>query len=408
MKKRRLDFNYKPLTMLKAMEVINNIPQHQLYNTLTGEYTPDYTLQGLGLAIQPHITAAYTDGTGQNTEVTASENLTNIKWTEIASNVNGQTTTTVITASTPGYTIITSGANKCRLILSKNLTVGCPLTLRFECDYLDTRTSDIHHVIEETQVTVAVTESVPSFYLDRPGTTLFNPFGDVYNGVRSVLQQIVYNASLKLDGEEMPVSKREFRWEKKRPNGSWTVIGDEDYKYMDLGWSISNDGATFTQSTKCIGEKTEMRVRVRYGDLTTATFNTASPTEYFTMARRLPDYDYDYVGVPDNLETDVDIIHPEAIVTDRYGNVDDYIEELMPRWYTGAGSVTGATNLELVATGRGAGILTSKINQHGMILALDMEQRTADRGNYKVVVDDVTGLPVVETINGVEHVVISK
>lgn len=403
MKKRRLDFNYKPLTMLKALEVLNNIPQHQLYDTLTGEYTPDYTLSGFGLVIQPHVTAVYTDGTGQNAEVTASSNLTNIKWTEIA---NG--TATVITASTPGYTIITSGANKCRLILSKNLTVGCPLTLRFECDYLDTRTNDIHHVIDETSVTVAATESVPSFFLDRPGTTMFNPFGDVHNNVRTVLQQIVYNVSLKYGGEEMPTSKREFRWEKKRPNGSWTVIGDENYKYMDLGWSISNNGATFTQSTKCIGEKTEMRVRVRYGNLATATFSDASPTEYFTMVRRLPDYDYDYMGVPDNLEADVDMVYPEAFVTDRYGNVENFIEELMPRWYTGAGSATGAATMELVATGRTVGIPTSKINTHGMILGLDLERKTADRGNYKVVVDDVTGKPVVETINGMEHVVIGK
>jgi len=403
MKKRRLDFNYKPLTMLKALEVIDNIPQHQLYDTLTGEYTPDYSLSGFGLVIQPHVTAVCTDGTRQSSEVTASDDLTNIKWTEIA---NG--TSTVITASTPGYTIITSGANKCRLILSKNLTVGSPLTLRFECDYLDTRTNDIHHVIDEKSVTVAATESVPSFFLDRPGTTIFNPFGDVYNGVRTVLQQIIYNVSLKYNGEEMPTSKREFRWEKKRPNGSWTVIGDENYKYMDLGWSISNNGTTFTQSTRCIGEKTEMRVRVRYGNLATATFSDASPTEYFTMVRRLPDYDFDYMGVPDNLEEDVDMVYPEAFVTDRYGNVENFIDELMPRWYTGAGSANGASTMELVATGRKVGIPTSKINTHGMILGLDLERKTADRGNYKVVVDDVTGKPLVETINGVEHVVTGK
>ena len=325
MKRRRLDFNYKPLTMLKSIETVGNIPQHQLYDSVTGEYEPDYTLVGFALAIQPHVSAVYTDGTGESGEVTTSDELTNIVWKEI---ING--TTTVITDSTPGYTVITSGENKCRLIMSKNLALGTAVTLKFECDYLDTRTNDIHHVIESTLVTVAATESTPSFSLDRPGTTIWNPFGDVRNEgteqapnyVRRVLQEIVYNASLMVNGAEVAVDKREFLWEVKRPDGTWTPIGTEYNGIPDLGWSITNNGATFTQQTYAIGEKMEMRCRVRYGDLSTATFSDASPVEHFTMVRRLPDYDYDYFGVPDNLEAGIKNVYPEAYVEDRYGRVE--------------------------------------------------------------------------------------
>lgn len=406
MKKKRLDFNYKPLTMLKSMVVANNIPQHQLYDPQTGEYTPDYALEGLGLAIQPHITAVCSDGTRQSGEVTASDDLTNIVWTEIIGS-----TSTVITASTPGYTIVTTGANKCRLVMSKNLTVGRSVTLRFECDYLDTRTGDIHHVECEMALTVAVCEGVPVLSIDHPGTTIWNPFGDVTEvseGVkqRVVIEEYVFNASLKYGGDEAPVARREFKWEKKRPDGTWTEIGTGEYEYLDLGWSITNNGATFTQSTDCIGDKTEMRVRVRYGDLSTVTFGNSSPTEYFTIVRRLPDYDYDYLGVPDNLEPDVDKIYPEAIVTDRYGNVENFDKELMPKWYTGANTATGVAEMELVATGRRPEISTSKIGTHGMKLGLDMERRNVDLGNYKVVTQD--GAVVIQVIDGVECVVISK
>lgn len=383
MKTKRLDFNYRSLTLSRYMELVGSIPNKQTYDAASDEYAPDYTLEGSHLVLQPHVTVGAETGV-LGGEVTSQ--LSNIKWTETTN-----TASTVISSANANYAITAGGSQNGRIEVKRNVPAGSAITLTFEADYLDTRKNETHHVVMSYRVTCENEVAMPVLSIDRPVSNLWNPFRDT--------QSMTFNASLKTGTDEVAVAQRTFIWEKKRADGTWSQIGSD--QHGDFGWSITNDGATYTQDLNFIGEKQDMRVRAAYGNITQATVNE-SLTQYFTMVRRLPDYDYDYINVPDNIEPDVAYVYPEPLVQDREGVVGNPQEHLNISWHTAAGQAVGNPTMVLEATGPTPSIATSKINQNGMVLGIEV----TDRGNYRKVTQG--GSLVTQVVGGVEYAVIGK
>ena len=367
MKTKRLDFNYRSLVMSSYIELIGSLPTKQSYDAVTGEYAPDYTLAGSHLVFQPHVVVMSDEQGAEHGDVTASSNLTNIKWTEVTTS-----TSTVITPSNTNYEITTSGANKGRIVMKRNVPAASSITLVFEADYYDARKSETHHQRQSVKVSCETEGTLPVISTDKPTSNLWNPFRDGTS--------MTFNCFLKHGSDDVPVASRTFVWEKKRKDGSWSQIGSDAYD--DFGWSVTNNGATYTQDMKFIGERQDMRVRAATSSIPLTPVNE-SMAVYFTIVRRLPDFDYDYKGVPDNIEPETVYVYPEAYVEDREGLVPSaqMNDNLLFEWYTAAGTASGNPTMTLYCSGPTAQIPTSQINQNGMVLGLN----ATDRGNWKVV-----------------------
>ena len=386
MKTKRFDFNHRSLVLSHYLEQIGSLPEKQSYDPATSEYAPDYTLAGSHLVFQPHVVVMSEEPGAEHGDVTASANLTNITWTEVTAAAQ-----TVITAANTGYEIATSGANKGRITMKRNVPVGSSLTLVFEADYLDSRKNETHHVRLTKKISCESEGTLPVLSIDRPTTNLWNPFRDP--------QTMQFNCSLKQGGLEIPTAQRSFVWEKKRDDGSWSTIGTDAQD--DFGWTVTNNGSTYTQDMNYIGERQDMRVRAGFGSVAIGTVCEAL-TVYFTMLRRLPDYEYDFKGVVENVEPDTTMLYPKPVVTDRNGVVTNAMDHLSAEWYLAAGTAGGSPVMQLNQYGADPEIPTSQINQYGMMIGLEMK----DLGNFKRVTQD--DQLVTQEINGETCVVIAK
>ena len=389
MKTKRLDFSFRPLTASCYIEVVGSIPNKQTCDFNDGSYTPDYTLPSSQLIVQLHVSVYDEDGIIPNGEVTTSQYLEIVSWKERIMQGNTSTTNN-ITTTTPGYTVYTTGANKGRLEMAKNVPANGRITLECNARYFDTRTSEYIDITCSLPVDCATEYSSLDISIDKPDTNIWNPFRDP--------QTMTFVAHVKANEAEIAVANRTLVWEKQRSDGSFSAIGTDTQD--DFGWTVSSDGSTFTQQMDYIGEKMNMRVRV-------ATLNgqAVSGSKYykvFSIYRRLPDYDYDFIYLPDNVEPDVRLVHPEARVIDRNGIVENAEQFFNFKWYTGAGTAAGSPTMTLEAIGPHPALATSKINANGMVVGLELE----DKQNYKKVVQG-SSLVTVE-ISGVTYIVIDK
>lgn len=402
MKTKRLDFSYKPLETLKSIEVIGSITNRQAYDSTTGEYAPDYTLAGSNLILQPHAGIIDRNGAGAM-EVTPSLGSGTWYWTEIET-VNGVTREKTIVNSdvesdsqtgTRNYGLTTSGANNCRLAVKRNIPVGSSITLVFHAQYLYAKTGDVYRFKDSIRVTCENETGVPTMSIDCPTPILWNPLRHP--------QTKTVRALLKICNTEVGVARRTFYWEKKRSDGSYSVLGSDAQD--DFGYTITDNGATYTQDMNYIGEKQDMRLRVKYGDLSTAAIDD-SITVYFTLVRRVTDFDYDYADVPDNIEPGVKTVYPRVVVTDGEGVVPNALRHLRATWYTGAGTASGEPTMAVENHGDTPAIPTSKINANGMVLGIEVK----DMGNYKRMRQVINGQECLlrQVIGGVEKIIVCK
>lgn len=377
---KRIDKAYRPLELVYSIEVVGGVPAIQQYDNDFDEYTPDYGL--VPLILQPHIHAYDRDNVIEDGEVTGQ--IANPKWTQIT---EGEADL-VITATQangaggfPLYALETNGLHAGRLTVRKNFNANSQVTLRFECDYTDTRTNSVMHisvdqVIQCTNATIAP----PAIDIDCPETFVWNPWRDN--------PSLTINARLSLGTKELTTGVT-YHFEKKRANGAWTAIGNTtayaNAAYEDLGFSIS--GGAFTQDLSLMGGRLDMRVRATYPSKQTLAAD--SPTKYFTLIRRLPDFEFDFGGVPEDVETFVKTIYPVLHVTDHDGLITHPVAdgsnlgEVDAIWYTAPGVASGNHSYAIVDYGETPAISTSKINNNGMMLGVDVQ----DRGPRLPVVD---------------------
>lgn len=168
-KSKRININYAPLNTTCWAEELNTIPATQTFFAQSGEYAPDYTLTPLSIKFYCSIQ----DPTQVLKDGVINPSLANVKFYE----VNGKTET-LITSDNKNY-VISDGDDKGKIQLKKNVAQNTSLTIRFEAEFLDTRTGQIYKFKKSKLITcIDASEGVPAFTLDKPASVFYNPIRD--------------------------------------------------------------------------------------------------------------------------------------------------------------------------------------------------------------------------------------
>ena len=170
MKKKRFDFNFRPLQINVSFSIEGSVPDRQTYDADNAEYTPDYTVTPV--IIQPNVSRMDKDEILLSGRI--NQYLTNIRWYEIIGGVK-----TLVAADNASYEITTSGDNAGRIKVKKNAAQNIPITLQFYAEYIDTRTNQLHIVQGTNRIFCDnSTAYMPVLSLDAADTTIYNPLSD--------------------------------------------------------------------------------------------------------------------------------------------------------------------------------------------------------------------------------------
>lgn len=358
MKTKRFDFNYRPLQINVCLAVDGSVPGQQNYDVDTAAYTPDYTITPL--VLQPAVSMMDRDEILQPGKVNSK--LANVRWFEIAAG-----TRKLIDAANSAYEITTSGDNAGRIKVKRNAEPQQPLTLEFNAEFADTRTSQIHCIRRTYLLRCGnATQSIPVLVLDAAEQTVYNPFRDT--------DKQVVRASLKLGTRECEPAKRIFVWEVLRDDGTWSAVGTDTTLDYDL--VVSSDGLTCMVDRSLMGAELHLRCRAKYspsGNPAAVPLTDASPSKEISFIRRIPKYEYDITALPTNISPGVRVIAPEAKVWDGAGIIQNPESELLPVWMIATNKAAGNLDYKQVAHGMSPSITTDAIDGlMGGVVALDM------------------------------------
>ena len=357
MKTRRLDFKFTPLQLSVSMTLVGGVPNEQTYDADIPEYAPDYSLTPL--AIQPTVGIIDRDGVLPSGSVNSQ--LTDVAWYRVIDGVE-QATPLV---NTPNKQIVTYvGDETGKLLWYQNAAPQKPIVLRFKAKYLDTRINEVRNINQEVTITCRNATLYKPVLLLSCGDRFYNPLRDE--------SLVTVTASLRLGTEACDKSKRQFVWEMLRTTGYYTSITDDD-----LEVSVSTDGDSVTLDQSLMGEKCSLRCRARYsatGNPSAVALTDASPAKVITFARRIPSFDYEYVGVTDNLAPDTESIKPEAYIYDNAGKIPNAERNLLPLWYMGANLSATKIDYRLKGHGMQPTLSTDLIDpSRGAVMALDVK-----------------------------------
>ena len=359
MKTRRFDFNFKPLQLNICISVDGSVPDKQNYNGDADEFTPDYTITPL--ILQPLVSRLDKD------EIVSPGNintlLSNVKWYEI---ING--TRTQILAANTNYEITTSGGQAGRIKVKKNAQPELPITLEFYAEYLDGRTNQVV-VIHATHIVKCgnSTAYIPELVLDAADQTVFNPLIDPDS-------QTVH-ASLRVGAAECAAANRQFVWEVLRENNTWSTAGSDNSDY----WiTVANDGTYATINRKYMGNQQIIRCRAKYdpdGNPGSVSLTDAAPQAIVAFVRRLPKYEYEIAGMPENIPPGILAVCPEVAIWDVNGPIENPQNVLLPLWYIGTNRNTGTpASYSLVAHGFAPTIPTAAMSElYGAVIGVEVK-----------------------------------
>ena len=286
----------------------------QEYNTLGGEWYPDRTL--VPLVIQPLV--GYSNPNNGHTESPSASRLTNGHWYRV-----DNTTGPNLSASNeikPGtlYTIDTTSGSATygKLTSRENILPGNPVTYVFTATLVPD-VGDPVAIRASWQARTKATERYPVFSLSNSGETMYNPWEDAdLFTISPDLKPMIAGAT--------------FTWESQH-GGVWKALGSTHYD-----WAVSKSGNAITVRRTLMQDRLDLRCTVRYtsgGKIHTETINV-------TIARRLPAYTCDIIGVSNLLAGDKSIA-PRALIETAKGILTDPKGELTVRWYNSANSLVG-------------------------------------------------------------------
>lgn len=359
MKTRRFDFDFKPLQITKSLSVEGSVPSRQTYNPNTGTYTPDYTLTNL--VLQPRIGQMDKDAILQPGSVNSS--ITNVNWYEIIDGVKTQ-----IQDSNSSYYVSRSGYDAGQIVVKKNAVPEHPITLQFSCQYIDTRTNQIYTIQDSFLVISSSDENIPELYLDAVDQSIYDPLVDTSS------TQIIH-ASLRIGTKDVVASNREFVWELKRDDNTFSQIGTETT--LDYFAQVSSDGTSCTLHKNLMGESVTIRCRAKYdadGSPSSVALDDASPSKVVEFVRRVHDYQYDIYGCPTNIPSGYSTISPTARIYDTNGDIQDAEKELIVLWYAATNAESGTLIYTKIAHGKDPGTLsTEKMNDtYGAVYGIEV------------------------------------
>lgn len=360
MKTKRFDFNFRPLQINASLCVEGSVPDRQNYDADIDAYTPDYTLAPL--VITPRVSRIDKDNVLAPGPI--NKDLTNIRWYKI---INGSKS--LIAADDPDFSITQSGDDSGRILVKCNVQPGQKMTLQFYAEYPDPRIGQVYTIQSTHSVACRnATEAIPRVVLDAADQTVYNP-------LRDPDKQTVH-ASLLLGTKEAPPASRLFVWEVLRKNGTWESVGSD---LMDYDLEVSADGSSLTVDRTKMGYQIFVRCRAKYdrtGNPAAVTLSNTSPVKTIAFVRRIPYYDYDFIGVPVDIPADVREIAPKPVIRDVVGILDNPTDVLRPVWYVAPNKPTGDLSFVKVAEGMAPVISTDPVNNtNGAVIALDIEDR---------------------------------
>lgn len=353
MKTKKIEVNYKPLSVHMAINEVGSVSSLQTYDAVTGIFEADYTLTPLVLLPQCDVV----DKDGIIKEFNINSSLTNLKWYEI---IDGKRI--LIETTNTGYEITQEGSNKGQIKVKKNAALLHPITLDFYAEYLDTRTNQII-VYRQSKLIKCInaTNANPLLTLDSESTRLYNPWEDP-------VQQTIVATLMAGETDFTGVSaKRKFFWYKRRENGTLTLAGSDEF---DLDVVSVNDNVLVIDR-EAIGEKETYICKATFSpDGSPAASPTdADPTATTTIVRRLPNYDYDITNLPNRIAPGTVTVNPKVVVIGAKGIISNAMQELKATWYK-----------DSMVIGTGESPSLSANNVTSGLLGVDM----TDKGNYKI------------------------
>lgn len=361
MRTKRFDFNFKPLRLITSFGVVGSVPGRQTYDGNSDGYIPDYGLTSLKLRLS--VARQDKDEVLPHGEI--NNLLTNVTFTQILDEV-----ATVITSTTEGYSITTSGNDAGTILVEKNVAPLHPLTIKVEADYLDTRLQQVHHITETFLILCDnSTEVVPQVEVDVADQTVWNPFEDPDNvvitaGLRVGKSLVAYDSHLR------------FVWQKLRSDGTFTAVGSDATEDYDMEVSSDSCAKSLTINRRLMGSETEIRCIALYdktGSAASMSVAATSPMKALAIVRRIPDYEDDFTGVPLNIPPGSLYLHPTAVLRDTKGTIDNPEREVHFIWKAATNLASGSLTYTQIGHGESPTLPTSKIvNEHGMVLGLDV------------------------------------
>ncbi len=360
MRTKRFDFNFKPLRIITSFGVVGSVPGRQTYDGNTDGYIPDLSLTPLQLRLS--VSRQDKDEALPHGEI--NNLLTNVTFTQILDGVS-----TIITAGTSGYSITTSGNNAGSILVSKNIAPLHPITIKVEADYLDTRLNQVHHIMETFLIVCDnSTEVVPEVEVDIDDQTVWDPYSDpdsvtITAGLRIGKPLVAYDSHLK------------FVWLKKRSNDTFTEVGTDDTEDYDMAVSGDCDKC-LTINRRLMGSDTEIKCVALYnknGAASSMSPSATSPVRCISLARRIPDYEDDFTGVPLNIPPGSLYLNPTAVLRDTKGIIENPDREVHLIWKGATNQASGSLTYTQIGHGVSPILPTSKIvSELGMVLGLDV------------------------------------
>ena len=344
MKTRRLDFNWKPLQLQISMTVESGVPDVQNYDSDLNEYTPDYGLTPL--VIQPYVSVYEED---EMLGGLINPQLTDIKWSE---NINGVET---VISNSGYYEIVRTGEEAGRLIIRKNIQNKEPATFVFEAKYLDPRNEQVVYIKGTHLVRCNNISETLRVELDAGQQVLYNPLNHPSQQTISATLWIGSNKS----------KEASYKWEIQE-NSLWRSIKDSDY-------FISVEESRVVIDRQSMGSELALRVFAeRRGDNIKENSVSASTL----IVRRIPEFEYDISGMPYNIPPGTEVVHPQSVVFNGQGLIENHDKELLSEWSIATNTLTGDMVYNVVAYGRYADIPLDKMDDAlGAVIGLDVKDR---------------------------------
>ncbi|MCD8030035.1 MAG: hypothetical protein LUF85_04195 [Bacteroides sp.] len=281
----------------------------------------------------------------------------------------------VIDEADSRYEITTSGVHKGRIIVKHNVEVLAPYTLYFYAEYVDPRTNQVL-VFRDSHQIICINESpaLPTLQLSVPETVLYSPWDD------PARQTIT--ATLMMDNDVLTGTTQRKFWWYKQLEGTIRLLDPElDPEVV----SITDN--TLIIDREFMGDEVGIVCKGEYA--TSHRQIPAAPSGSALVAttricRRIPDFDYDYSGVPTQIAPDQTTIYPKLIITTNKGVVSNVMGVLRASWYVKK-NTSGAT-WQQVSHGATPALSTSYIKD-STGLSMDLGVEIEDRGPFCILTD---------------------
>jgi hypothetical protein len=360
---RGFTFNFTPLTVSHGIALVGTVPDEQNYSSYEKAYTPDYEVTPLSL--MPWIDIIDKDGVLESGRV--NEQISTFTWTEVIDRKSS-----VITNDSEGYSIVTTGEERGKLMMSKNITPDTTITLKFYAELIDTRTKQTF-VIQDSYLLscYSASSSTPVLELSIADSSLYNPLKDE---AKQVIEASLYVGNSGLISSD----KASFVWKLSNDLTTYHTAGDDLLDY----WATA-EGNKLTIDKSLMGNVVKVRCYALYGE---DEISDSTPSKTVTITRRIPKYEASIEGCAARLAATQETVDLSLYVSDKDGKIDGYEKELLPLWYLGDSDSSGDVDLNtMVGAEPGVKVDVSSISKdYGGVIGADLK----DRGGWRALASD--------------------